>query len=70
MEQSELASLKESNCYNCLSFHNLFSFDECTASVVQPNSDFIELVHTLAYDYDYADFTVVYFKMPWFNDFE
>ena len=38
--------------------------------MVQPNSDFIEFVQILAFDDSYADFTEVYFKMSWFNDFE
>ena len=37
--------------------------------VVQPNSNLIELVQMLALDVSCADFTEVYFKMQWFNDF-
>ena len=35
----------------------------------QPNSDLIELVQMLVLDVSCADFTEVYFKMQWFNDF-
>ena len=38
--------------------------------MVQPDSDFIELDHMLASDDSCADFTKVYFKMLWLNDFE
>ena len=38
--------------------------------MVQPDSDFIELDHKLALDDSCADFTKVYFKMLWLNDFE
>ena len=37
--------------------------------MVQPNSDLTKLVQMLAFDVSCADFTIAYFKMPWFNDF-
>ena len=69
-EQSGLASLKKFSCCNRFSYHNLLSFVKDIASVVQPNFDFIEFIQMLAFDGSFADFTEVYFKMPWFNDFE